>query len=302
VQFHWDQEGQYDENSSCWIRVNQGWAGKGWGHISIPRIGQEVIVSFINSDPDRPLVTGGVYNAQQTVPYPLPAGQNKSTLKSNTTPGGGGSNEIRLDDSKGQEEMFIHAQKDQNEVVENNQTMTVKVNRTKTINGTETTTVKGDRTETVSEGHESVAINTGNRTVEVKTGNDTLIVGTGNRVVQVKSNDNVTIEGNKTLSVVGNISILKGGASGDGANGILIEAAGENITLKTGASSIILHNDGRIEIKGDVVAINGDTKVAIHGGEVESKADKSHNTSGNIVVSDGSATNTVKGGTVLLNP
>lgn len=90
VQFHWDQEGKYDENNSCWIRVNQGWAGKGWGHISTPRIGQEVIVSFLEGNPDRPLVTGEVYNAVQWVPYPLPAEQTKSTLKSNSSKGGAG--------------------------------------------------------------------------------------------------------------------------------------------------------------------------------------------------------------------
>ena len=85
VQFHWDQEGNYDDKSSCWVRVNQGWAGKGWGHITIPRIGQEVIVSFENGDPDRPIVTGAVYNGQQLVPYSLPAEQTKSTWKSNSS-------------------------------------------------------------------------------------------------------------------------------------------------------------------------------------------------------------------------
>ena len=98
VQFHWDREGKYDENSSCWIRVNQGWAGKNWGHLAIPRIGQEVIVSFLNGNPDTPIVTGAVYNASQTVPYPLPAEQTKSTLKSNSSKGGGGFNEIRFED------------------------------------------------------------------------------------------------------------------------------------------------------------------------------------------------------------
>ncbi|OQW92166.1 MAG: hypothetical protein BWK78_02470, partial [Thiotrichaceae bacterium IS1] len=117
VQFHWDQEGQYNENSSCWIRVNQGWAGKGWGSIWIPRLGQEVIVSFLNGNPDAPIVTGAVYNAEQTVPYPLPGAQTKSTVKSNSTKGGQGFNELRFEDKKGQEEVYFQAEKDRNELV-----------------------------------------------------------------------------------------------------------------------------------------------------------------------------------------
>jgi type VI secretion system secreted protein VgrG len=149
VQFHWDQEGKYDENSSCWIRVNQGWAGKGWGHIAIPRIGQEVIVSFLNGNPDTPIVTGAVYNASQTVPYPLPAEQTKSTLKSNSSKGGNGFNEIRFEDKAGQEEIYTHAQKDQNEVVENNMTTLVKANQTVTVQKNKAETVGMNKTETI---------------------------------------------------------------------------------------------------------------------------------------------------------
>jgi type VI secretion system secreted protein VgrG len=134
VQFHWDQEGQADENSSCWIRVNQGWGGKGWGNICLPRIGQEVIVSFLEGDPDRPIITGGVFNAAQTVPYSLPGGQNKMTFKTNSTPGGGGFNEICLDDSQGKEAVFIHAQKDFKKVVKDNLSVTVeKGNKTVSV-------------------------------------------------------------------------------------------------------------------------------------------------------------------------
>ena len=101
-----------DENSSCWIRVSQGWAGKQWGAIYIPRIGQEVIVRFLEGDPDRPIITGRVYNADQTVPYTLPDEQTKSTMKSMSSKGGGGFNEIRFEDKKGSEQVFIHGQKD----------------------------------------------------------------------------------------------------------------------------------------------------------------------------------------------
>ncbi len=112
VHFFWDREGKADESSSCWIRVAQGWAGKQWGSIYTPRIGQEVIVSFLEGDPDRPIVTGSVYNADQMPPYALPDEQTKSTLKSMSSKGGGGFNEIRLEDKKGDEQVFIHGEKD----------------------------------------------------------------------------------------------------------------------------------------------------------------------------------------------
>jgi type VI secretion system secreted protein VgrG len=119
VQFFWDREGENDEKSSCWVRVAQGWAGKQWGSIYIPRIGQEVVVGFLEGDPDRPLITGSVYNADQMPPYPLPDEQTKSTVKSDSSKGGGGFNEVRLEDKKGSEQVFIHGQKDLDIRIEN---------------------------------------------------------------------------------------------------------------------------------------------------------------------------------------
>jgi type VI secretion system secreted protein VgrG len=113
VQFFWDRAGKMDENSSCWIRVAQLWAGKGWGAVFTPRIGQEVIVDFLEGDPDRPIITGRVYNGDQTVPYALPGEQTKSTIKSMSSKGGGGFNEIRLEDKAGSEQVFIFGQKDE---------------------------------------------------------------------------------------------------------------------------------------------------------------------------------------------
>ena len=119
VQFFWDRAGNMDENSSCWIRVAQLWAGKGWGAIFTPRIGQEVIVDFLEGDPDRPIITGRVYNGDQTVPYALPGEQTKSTIKSMSSKGGGGFNEIRLEDKKGSEQVFILGQKNQDIRIKN---------------------------------------------------------------------------------------------------------------------------------------------------------------------------------------
>lgn len=112
VQFFWDRQGRYDENSSCWIRVAQGWAGKRWGMMHIPRIGHEVMVTFLEGDPDRPMITGSVYNADMATPYELPAEQTKSGVKSLSSKGGGGFNEIRFEAKKSGEQVFVHAEKD----------------------------------------------------------------------------------------------------------------------------------------------------------------------------------------------
>lgn len=112
VQFHWDREGQYDEATSCWVRLSQAWAGKEWGAITLPRVGQEVMVHFIDGDPDRPLVTGRVYNGVDKPPYSLPEHKTRTTFKSLSYPGGGGYNELRLEDKKGNEQIYVHAEKD----------------------------------------------------------------------------------------------------------------------------------------------------------------------------------------------
>ena len=152
VQFHWDRYGQSDENSSCWIRVSTEWAGKKWGGIHLPRIGQEVLVEFLEGDPDRPIITGRVYNASAMPPYDLPANMTISTLKSNSSKGGAGFNEIRFEDKKNSEQIFIHGEKDQDirikndarEWVGNERHLVVKKDRFEKVEGDEHSSVKGD--------------------------------------------------------------------------------------------------------------------------------------------------------------
>ncbi len=206
VQFFWDQKGKFDENTTCWIRCDQGWAGKAWGGIFLPRIGQEVIVSFEEGDPDRPLVTGAVYNAEQVVPYALPAEQTKSTIKSNSSKGGAGFNELRFEDKKGSEEVFFHAQKDHNLVVEND--------RTKKVLNKETNTIKSDRSTTVEEGNDTYVVAKGNRTFQVKTGNETYevkgtraVTVTGNETHDDKADFTQTVAGNYKLDVTGDYEL-----------------------------------------------------------------------------------------------
>jgi type VI secretion system secreted protein VgrG len=149
VQFHWDRKGKKDENSSCWIRVGQVWAGPQWGAVFIPRIGQEVIVAFLEGNPDRPLVIGCVYHQSNQPPLDLPGEKTRSTVKSDSTIGGGGFNEIRFEDKKGQEEIYVHAQKDRTIEVENDQSHTIKHDRTATVMNNSTETVQGKKDTTV---------------------------------------------------------------------------------------------------------------------------------------------------------
>ncbi len=205
VQFPWDREGQKNEKTSCWIRVSQLWAGESWGAMFIPRIGHEVIVDFIEGDPDRPIITGRVYNAANMPPYGLDGEKTKSTIKSNSSKGGGGFNEYRFEDKKGSEEIYQHGQKDLTIVTENdknqstghNETLKIGHDRTKTVGNDETTKVGGNRTETV-EKNETITVN-GNRG-ETVAKNEAITIQ-GNRSETVNKDETVSIDGSRTLSV-----------------------------------------------------------------------------------------------------
>jgi len=151
VQFFWDRAGHHDDQSSCWIRVAQPWAGKQWGFIAIPRGGQEVIVDFLEGDPDRPIITGRFYNADQMPPYTLPDNQTRSGIKTRSSRGGSASNfnELRFEDKAGQEEFYAHAEKDLTTEVEHDEKRTVQNDRTSTIQHNDTLTVLNTRRATI---------------------------------------------------------------------------------------------------------------------------------------------------------
>jgi type VI secretion system secreted protein VgrG len=179
VQFHWDRQGKQDESSSCWVRVSQSWAGKGWGSMFIPRVGMEVVVSFLEGDPDRPLVTGCVYNSGAMPPYALPGEQTKSTLKSNSSKGGSGFNELRFEDKAGAEEVFVHAQKDFSRVVLNDDALEVSGKQTVAIKGDQTVTVNGDQSITVNktiviEATTSIELKVGGSSIKIEPAQITL--------------------------------------------------------------------------------------------------------------------------------
>lgn len=269
VQFHWDQKGKNDEASSCWIRVDYGWAGKQWGGIFLPRIGQEVIVSYLEGDPDHPLVTGAVYNSEQTVPYKLPDDQTRSTVKTNTSKGGNGFNEIRFEDKKDSEELYFHAQKDHNIVVEHD--------RTKKVLNNETNTIKQDRSTTIQDGNDTYVVAKGNREFKVQTGNETYEVKgtrdltvTGNETHTDKANFTQKVTGNYELKVTGNLTIdVTGSVTIKSAMGMTHEAqlsmtnkalsitnqAQTSITNKGEAMNTV-ESSGITTIKGALVKIN----------------------------------------------
>ncbi|MET0348969.1 MAG: type VI secretion system tip protein TssI/VgrG, partial [Rhizobacter sp.] len=199
VQFHWDRYGKKDEKSSCWMRVSQPWAGKNFGMMHIPRIGQEVVVDFLEGDPDQPLITGRIYNAEQMPPWDLPANATQSGILTRSSKGGAydNANAIRFEDKKGSEEVWIHAEKDQRIEVENDESHSVGHDRTKTIDHDETTLVKHDRTETVGN-NETITVGV-NRT-ETVGNNETITIGV-NRTETVGANETISIGANRTITV-----------------------------------------------------------------------------------------------------
>jgi type VI secretion system secreted protein VgrG len=287
VQFFWDRVGANDEKSSCWIRVAQGWAGANWGMIFLPRIGQEVLVDFLEGNPDRPLITGCVYNANQMPPYTLPDNQTQSTIKSRSSKSGTSENfnELRFEDLKDSEEVYFHAERDFNRVVENNDTL--KVGMDKKDPGDQTIEIYNNRTETVHNGDESVTIEKGARTVTVKEKDDTHLVNKGNRVVTVdQGNDTHTIsQGNRVVEIKqGNdtLTITQGDQSVTITAGKSTVEAGTSIELKVGQNSIKIDQQG-ITIAGMQVSINGQTKTEVKGAMMDVNASGILNVKGSMV-------------------
>lgn len=202
VQFHWDRIGQFNEKSSAWVRVASAWAGSNFGMVSIPRIGQEVIIQFLEGNPDRPIITGSVYNEDNLPPWVLPDNATQSGILSRSSVGASteNANAIRFEDKKGEEEVWLQAEKDQRIHVKNNESHTVGVDRTKSVGSNETVNVGVDRTETVGK-NETITIGT-DRTETVGS-NETISIG-GNRTETVTKNETISVKQNRTKTVSAN--------------------------------------------------------------------------------------------------
>jgi type VI secretion system secreted protein VgrG len=247
VQFYWDQIGTKNELSSCWVRVSQIWAGKNWGWITIPRIGQEVIVDFLEGDPDRPIITGRVYNADQTVPYTLPANQTQSGIKTRSSKGGTSDNynELRFEDLKGSELFYMHAEKDMTTEVEHDDSQLVQNNRSIEVDGTHTEKIVKDTTITITQGNHSLTLNMGNQSITLDKGNQTTTITMGNQSTTLAKGNQTTV------CSLGSISM----------------EAMQSITLTVGPSSIAIEPSG-ITINAPMVTVNGDETVIVNGGEL----------------------------------
>ena len=259
LQFLWDREGQYNDHSSCWIRVTQPWAGKNWGMIAIPRVGQEIVVDFLEGDPDQPIVTGRTYHATNMPPDALPASKTQMNLMSQTYKGGG-YNGLMMDDATNNQRLDLHAQKNMNTKVLNDQSASVGNNRSLDVTGNDSTTIGKNRTLNVKE-TESTTVGKG-RKVTVSTGDDSKTVSSGNmnetvngnRKVEVKGDQSLTVaQGNRNVTVStgddkkvissGNLTeeVLSGTSSSTAK--IIQNTALDSITLTVGASSIIMTAD-----------------------------------------------------------
>ena len=285
IQFHWDREGKKDEESSCFVRVSQIMAGKHWGAQFIPRIGQEVIVEFLEGDPDKPIVTGCVYNEVNKPPYNLPDGQTQSGIKTRSSKGGNPENfnEIRFEDKKGQELLNIHAEKDYAVTAENDQSLSVGQNRTKTVGGDETQTVTGNKT--VGIGKNLVESITGNMSLSVEGAKtDTTTLASAESVGAAKSLSiigafQVTVGGAMNETVVGIRGEETGGAKLEVVGGYKNETIVRNKTLKVGTT--LKETAKKWDMQAEKEALIVSDKIILKAGE---KASITLNSSGEIVI------------------
>lgn len=280
VQFSWDREGKSDETSSCWLRVATAWSGNGFGAQFIPRIGQEVVVSFIDGDPDKPLITGCVYNGANALPYALPANQTQSGIKTHSEKG---FNELRFDDKKDAELLAMQAQKDFQ--------LTVLNDSKTTIGHDDIQSVKNDRTRTVEEGNETVTLKKGNRAVKIEKGSDTLEVK-DKRSVTVKGDQEHAIDGNDTHRVKGDYTLNVDGNLTIKVSGTLTLESGKTLKVKSGAD---LNASASGSLKLDATNIASEAKASL-----TQKAATISQEAKATLTSKASATQTVDGGGMLI--
>ena len=272
VQFHWDRYGKADENSSCWIRVAQVWAGKKWGAMYIPRIGQEVIIEFLEGDPDRPIITGRVYNGQAMPPYDLPSEKTKSTLKSNSSKGGQGFNEIRFEDKKNNEQIFVHAEKDEDvrvkndayEWIGNDRHLIVKQDQFEHVNRNRHETVDNDHVEQI--GNDSNLTVKGDVVEEFKKNRTTMVTKTS----QLNAKE-IIVEGSKKISHKTKTHTIEASAAIHLKAGRINLEASQGLSFKLGGNFVSIDPSG-VSITGSMVKINsgGSASAASSAKSVES--------------------------------
>jgi type VI secretion system secreted protein VgrG len=313
VQFPWDREGGFNEHSSCWVPVAQPWAGSSYGAMFIPRIGHQVVVQFIDGDPDQPIVTGAVYHQKNKPPYELPANKTRTTLKTDSSPGHGGHNEIRFEDKKGAEELHLRAQLDRTDLVNRNQTATIGKNST--------VTVGNDHSETIGQDHSQVIGR--NKTITVASNHTETIGGTVTYTAQgpvmetIGNSRVVTIGGSEVETVGGVRQIINGGAyvRQVGGSALLLVSGG----MLTAASFVSIRGKSSVKLTcggstvkltpGTIVLKNGGASISISSAEIKAVVGGSSvkinaggvTISGPAVTSSADGANTITGGIVKVN-
>jgi type VI secretion system secreted protein VgrG len=288
--FHWDRDAEADEKSSCWIRVSQSWAGKNWGSIQIPRIGQEVLVDFIHGDPDRPIVIGSVYNGSAMPPYDLPANATMSGVKSRSSKGGDGFNEIRFEDKKDEEQIFIHGQKNQDINIKNDCFETIGNDKHLVVKNDHVILVENNRSEEVKADH-----------VE-KIGKDRHLSIAGKEAKKVTADLALTVDGDVAEVFKKNHSMQVTEDSYIKGSNICIEAT-DNITLKVGGSSISIEAGGITIKTGSDIELDAGAKMDIKSGadtKIDAGANAKINSSANAEIKAGGNAS-IKGSMVKIN-
>jgi type VI secretion system secreted protein VgrG len=285
VRFHWDRGEAKDEKSSCWIRVSQFWAGEGWGAMFLPRKGQEVIVSFLDGDPDRPIITGRVYNGANPTPHALPDHKTKSTILSQSTEGGGGANELSFEDAQGSEEVYLHGQKnlriqvenDKQQLVGHDETLIVRNNRVKNVASDQQATIGGVKSETVVKASmENVGLakvlNVGvDYSVDVGAAHTIIVGGAMNTAVglaqaeQVGLTKQIMVGQDMSTHVQKNHTLdISGAAAMNVGKSYSIEV-GDSFEIVCGQSSFKLDKDGTVTLTGKQFKFQASGPVQING-------------------------------------
>ncbi|NTC81049.1 type VI secretion system tip protein TssI/VgrG [Agrobacterium tumefaciens] len=305
--FPWDRKAKKDGTDTCWVRVAQNWAGSTWGGQIIPRIGMEVMVAFVDGDPDRPLVTGVVPNARQTVPYELPANKTKSTFRTNTHKGSG-FNELTFEDENGREEIYIHAQKDRNEKIRNNHSERIDNNWVQSVGHNKSIEVRNNHHEVVG-GNMMVTVGPSGIGRVVNSVLNSLVSGIGDVAKNLgfpgllnpgEGNMSVIVEKNNTESVgvfkavnvgagmatnVGMSYSVNAGTrvnlmsndtmSLSAQNSATVHSGGE-LHLTCGKANVLMHEDGTVTLSGTKlfldfaeIEINGEQRVVVNGGRID---------------------------------
>ncbi len=295
VQFFWDREGKQNENSSCWVRVSQPWAGNGWGAMFLPRIGQEVIVDFLEGDPDRPIITGRVYNGESVPPHPLPDNATVSTIKSNSSKGGGGFNELRFEDKKGSEQIFIHAEKNQDIRVKNDCFEWIGNDRHLVVKNIKFDHIEVDHHETIDRDHQE------------HIGRDVH--------TQIDGKEAKAVGGSLSLKVTGAVTEVFNDSHSEQttndyylkADNVVIEAM-TNITIKVGqsyiaieASGIKIGTTGTIELESSMTtSMKADLGIDMKGLKIGAKADTQMSLEGGAMMDIKAPMTNVKGDGMLI--